>query len=260
MSAFSWAKAVRQGPSHEAMSIPCQDALSVRACAGRDGRPWIVAALADGAGSASHSEHGSQYITECFTSFVCEALSEFEIETEADLEDLVSRGVMLVRDALFKVADSNARAINDYATTLLVCVSNAERCAFAQIGDGAIVIGAVGARKVVFRPQHGAFVNETAFLTNATAQDDIQVLVLDAAPDSIVMFSDGLEDLLVSPKDFAVHPPLFAFLDAAFADREADSVVEELSDRLAQMLASNAVTSRSDDDTSILAIHLEDQP
>ena len=256
MTPFSWAQAVSTGPSHAANETPCQDALSVRAFAGRDGTPWIAAAVADGAGSASHSQYGSQYITDCFITFIKEALAEHDAPRERDIEDLIRRGFALVRSVLVNVAANNGRALTDYAATLLVCVSDARRTALAQIGDGAIVLGIGSDRRVAFRPQHGDFVNQSAFLTDDHALNALQVMVLDAVPEFVVAFSDGLEDLLVSPKDLSVHPPFFNYLAGAFGAPSECGLRSSVSEQLSHMLASKAVTSRSDDDTSIVAIHV----
>lgn len=258
MTPFSWAQAVSTGPSHVATGTPCQDALSVRAFAGRDGTPWIAAAVADGAGSASHSQFGSQYITDCFTQFMEDALAETEARDETALAELIRRGIALMRSVLVDVSKSNARQLVDYAATLLVCVSDGKRIAMAQIGDGAIVLGIGGNRRIAFRPQHGDFVNQAAFLTDDDALNTLQVMAIDAVPEFIVLFSDGLEDLLVSPKDLSVHPPLFDFLAAAFgAVPDEAGLQSAISDQLSRMLSSKAVTSRSDDDTSIVAIRME---
>lgn len=258
MTSFSWAQAVSTGPSHTAAGTPCQDALSVRAFAGRDGTSWIAAAVADGAGSASHSQFGSQYITDCFTQFMAEALAETGAPTEADLTDLIRRGIALVRSVLVEVSENNARQLVDYAATLLVCVSDGKRTALAQIGDGAIVLGIGNDRRVAFQPQHGDFVNQSAFLTDEDALDALQVMVIDAVPEIVVLFSDGLEDLLVSPKDLSVHPPFFDYLGSAFgATPGEDGNQSAISEQLSHMLTSKAVTSRSDDDTSVVAIRME---
>lgn len=256
MTPFSWAQAVSTGPSHAASGTPCQDALSVRTFAGRDGTPWIAAAVADGAGSASHSQYGSQYITDCFTRFIEEALAEIDVRQDADIADLIRRGMALVRSVLVDVAQNNERALGDYASTLLVCVCSAQRTALAQIGDGAIVLGIGNNRRVSFRPQHGDFVNQSAFLTDDDALEHLQVMVFDAVPEFVVLFSDGLEDLLVSPKDLSVHPPFFMYLAQAFGVTSDPGNRRAISEQLAGMLASKAVTSRSDDDTSVVALCL----
>lgn len=258
MTSFLWAQAASTGPSHTAAGAPCQDALSVRTFADRDGNAWIAAAVADGAGSATHSQFGSQYITDCFTQFMSEAIAETDTRAKIDLSDLVRRGVSLVRSVLVEVSENKHRLLVDYATTLLVCVSDGNRIALAQIGDGAIVLGIGRNRRVAFKPQHGDFVNQSAFLTDEDAVDELQVMVIDAVPELLVLFSDGLEDLLISPKDLSVHPPFFDYLSTAFgAAKERVGVQPDISEQLSRMLTSKAVTSRSDDDTSIVAIFME---
>lgn len=254
--AFNWAQGLATGTSHITSGVPCQDAIAVRAVTSSDGRPFIIGAVADGAGSASHAEDGASYAVETFAAFIAEALAEF---ADVDLKDIAERAARLVHAALSDVARHHERAPVAYAATFLGCVSDAERTAFIQIGDGAIIVRSHDAEawKVVFRPQHGEYVNVSYFITDDDALQRIQTEVRDGPVGQIVMFSDGLEDLLIKSGSLDVHPPLFEHLRRALSGFPNEGHHEALSAQVDEVLRSEAVTSRTDDDVSILAINFE---
>ena len=253
---FKWASAIQVGTSHITRDTPCQDAISVVVFADRNGTPWIAAALSDGAGSSLHSERGSKYAVECFTDFMLEALAECTPINDTELEDLVSRGVGLVRRTINEVAQTHEREAIDYAATFIGCVSNAERTAFVQLGDGAIIHGEQNNWELAFVPQHGEFANETFFITEEQHMDRIQLKVT-PSPAFIVLTSDGLEECLIQPKTNEVHPPLLDYFASAFATHEEVGECKPLSQEIGKLLVSPIVTTRSDDDTSVIALSIE---
>jgi len=253
---FKWASALQVGTSHIIRDAPCQDAISVVEFADRNGTPWILAALSDGAGSSPHSEQGSKYAVECFTDFMREALAEAPPIDDTELEDLVSRAVDLVRRTINEVAQTHEREAIDYAATFLGSVSNAERTAFVQLGDGAIIHGAQNNWELVFLPQHGEFANHTFFVTEEQHMDRIQLKVT-SSPAFVVLTSDGLEECLIQPKTNEVHPPLLDYFALAFGADEKVGECQPLSQEIGKLLISPTVTKRSDDDTSVIALSLE---
>lgn len=253
---FKWAHAKSTGPSHLADGLPCQDAVSVRACAGRNGSQWIVAALADGAGSACHATIGAQYAVDCFIDFISDALGEIDPSHGDDLREILKRGSKVVHAALAAVARSHEQIPSDYAATFLGCVSDGRRTAFVQIGDGAIIHRRDDALNLAFVPQRGRYANETQFVTGNKALEQVEISICDRAPDSVMLFSDGLEELIISPKTLAVHPALPNRICNALASVRTPGLCQALGDKLSELLKGEAVTSRSDDDTSIITISL----
>ena len=253
---FKWASALQVGTSHITRDAPCQDAVSVREFTDRDGTPWILAALSDGAGGSPHSERGSKYAIECFTDFMLEAVVECPPINDTELEDLVARAVGLVRRTINEVAQTHERKTIDYAATFLGCVSNAKRTAFVQLGDGAIIHGHLNKWKLAFLPQHGEFANHTFFVTEEQHMDQIQIKVT-ASPAFIVLTSDGLEECLIQPKTNDVHPPLLDYFASAFGFHGEVGECEQLSQEIGKLLVSPIVTKRSDDDTSVIALSIE---
>lgn len=250
---FKWASATRVGPSHLSGGLPCQDAVAVKAFSDPDGQSWISAALADGAGFAPNATDGAQYAADCFVQFLEDVVTELGC-ADHDLAALVKRGAALVRKTLQHVAANNKKTPLDYSATFLGCLSNGTDTALIQIGDGCVLFGAPGDWHLAFEPQHGEFVNEAFFITQDDALDRLECRVLEATPDVILLTSDGLEDCLVDPATFDVHPPLLNYLVNAFRATKHFGTCPVISDQLDVLLASPTVTERTDDDTSIVAL------
>ena len=255
---FNWAQAFTTGASHIACGAPCQDAVAVRQVATPAGEPYIVAALADGAGTASHAENGAQYAVECFTNYVGDVLAEFGAD---DIDEVAQDGARLVHKVLRELAGVRQRQPFAYAATFLGCVSNANLSAFVQIGDGGIVIRDASDRwRLVFQPQHGEYANTSYFITDADALDRLETRIVLKPLSEVVLFSDGLEDLLLRPGSLDVHPPFFEYLRSAFSLAESPGPHDGLSQRLGELLDSPAVRNRSDDDASVVALHFAGDP
>lgn len=246
--AFSWAAACSTGAAHAASGIPCQDALTVHAGSCR-GVPYLAAAIADGAGSASFAEEASKLAVRLFTEFIVEELPVYGF---GGLDDLLLDAAFGVHRHLWRLAADRSVSPDEFATTLLGIVVTRNRTAFLQIGDGAIVTGPPWA--IVFEPQHGRFHNESRFITDADAFDRLQHTIRSGPQGSIVMFTDGLEDLVLAPKTLAVHPPLFDYIAAHLALPRRPGLHGALSAEIAEQMTSGAVRSRTDDDTTLLAI------
>lgn len=252
---FNWASGIATGTSHLASGVPCQDAIAIRDVTSTDTRHYVIGAVSDGAGSAAHAEEGARYAVDIFVDFVAEALAEFD---DIDLSDIAERGARLVHAALGNVADHRDRSSFSYAATFLGCVSDAERTAFVQIGDGEIVTK-TGQRnwQAVFRPQHGEYVNVSHFITDTDALNRIQVEVCDEPITQVVMFSDGLEEMFLKAPELDVHPPLFEHVRHCLTTWRGCGEHETLSAQIDEILRSKAVTKRTDDDVSLLAINFE---
>ena len=248
---FTWAAARKRGTSHHADGTPCQDALTLRA--GRLGAmPFVAAAVADGAGSALFAEQAARTATRLFTRFVTEELPDWGLD---GLDDLVLDAASGVHSELRRMASKDDVRPDQYATTLLGAVVTPEAYALIQIGDGGIVTGPPWS--LVFPPQHGEYANETFFITDDQAMDRIAVRLVHERAPTLVLFTDGLEDLLVAPRTLAVHPPLFDRVASSLAGHAGGGLHTSLSVELNDLMGSGSVRSRTDDDTTLLAIHLE---
>lgn len=253
--AFTWAASRVAGSSHQASGEPCQDALTLRA--GRcDDVPFITAAVADGAGTALFAEDASRLATRLFTGFVASEIAGWGLD---GLDDLALDAIYGVHCKLRRHATEREIHTDHFATTLLGLVATPERIVLVQIGDGGIVLGSPFGPpwRLAFNPQHGEYRNECRFITDADAMDNLQLSSLDGPPGTMVLFTDGLEDLLLAPFSYAVHTPLFDHVGAALANHIPRGLHKPLSAELAALMAGSSVRSRTNDDTTLLAIRFE---
>ena len=68
----------------------------------------------------------------------------------------------------------------------------------------------------------------------------------------------GWRSAWFTQKTLEVHPPLLDYFTSAFAAAQEAGVCEALSNEIAKLLVSPVVTTRSDDDTSVIALSIED--
>lgn len=254
---FSWAAARSQGASHAECGQPCQDALTLQTGC-RNGVPYAVAAVADGAGSARHAEEAAKLATRLFTAFVVSEIGVYGLD-EAGLTDMVLDAAYGVHCKLRRLAVERGVNADHFATTLLGLVVTPERTALVQIGDGGIVMrtGNDQTWRLAFPPHHGEFHNESRFITDRDAMDWLQLTSIDGRPGIVIAFTDGLEDLLLSPATLEVHPPLFDHIGERLERFRGGGLDRELSAELDQLMTSGSVRSRTNDDTTLLAIRFQ---
>lgn len=178
-----------RGKGHVLDGKPGQDRFKYEARHGIQ-----VLCLADGAGSASHSEHGAQTVVSAGCDFVLDSLGPGQT-TVKDLD-----GSTLLEHLLDKVRSAAVRLDcdpKDLASTFL-CVALTEESFFAvQIGDGVIGAERDGELEVVTSPDNGEFANVTTFVTSRDAAASLQVVHGDLEGYSgFVLMSDGTADSL----------------------------------------------------------------
>ena len=175
----------------------------------------------------------------------------------ASIERTLAYALSETRNALKLIAAHDDGVIDDYATTLLVAVLTPEFASIAQIGDGAVVIddGVTGWRPVHW-PDHGEYANTTSFLTQIDALDVMQITTFDRPVQKLAMFSDGLERLVLDFNNRGAHGPFFDSIFKRFAPTDGASHHRQISDEIENLLASDAVNARTDDDKSLVCAQL----
>jgi hypothetical protein len=247
------------GVSHRRAGLPCQDALAWRVLP--DGT--LIAALADGAGSARFSDQGAARAVET----ALDAL-EAGAALAGDWETLLQAAFDAARQSVLDLAagDENAtapveapddapaghaaRTPRDFACTLTCVVAAPGALAVGQVGDGALVASAAGEPLVTLtRLQRGEYANETHFLVEEDALDQLVIASLDRPVDRLALMSDGLIRLALKMPTQEPHEPFFAplFRFAGAATDPAESAAQ-----LVQFLDSERVCDRTDDDKSLL--------
>lgn len=232
------------GSAHATLGTRCQDACRVSSI-----RDHIAAlAVADGAGSASHSHLGAK-------AAVIAAIRSLERSAPADTSDSLTlqaaleRSIDAARERLLHLSLIHGVPKQAFATTLQVALVGPHGIAYARVGDGCGVAEVDGTLALVGPPPHNEFVNETTFLTSEPAPPDLTVV--NGAVTAVAVFTDGLQALGLRLTDWSPHEPffkpLFAFVRAGVDTRRANS-------SLSNFLKSEPVVRRSDDDRALVLV------
>jgi serine/threonine protein phosphatase PrpC len=242
---WRFAAAQTTGTSHLRAGLPCQDRL---ACAALPGGA-LVAALADGAGSAAEGGLGAEIAVEAVVRQVRFSLEEGLVDFDAVLKKAAAQArAAVLAEALRQ--DLEPRSL---ASTLLALVLTPDGGGALQIGDGVIVVGDTGDEwSWVFWPQRGEYANTTFFLTDDEALGRVQIETLPATITGAALMSDGLEPLALHYASTTVHQPFFQGMFRPLIQAAGEGEIDPLSSSLEQFLLSDRVSSRTDDDLSLI--------
>lgn len=245
------------GSSHVKKKAPCQD--SHRYITLPNG--WVVAAIADGVGSAKHSEVASK--------MACDTIIDIfvdRINKESTLEDalkLLKEAYYAVDKAIKEHVSSNNELITDYDTTLDTVVFDGKKMIFGHSGDGGIVA----------LTYEGDYLKVT---TSQKAEDGICVIPIRAGDQywefgtveqdvaSVLMATDGVYDnfmpylLREQPVEFYV-PLIRWFMDNnVFAISEENRT--EIEDSRKNFLCGKSCESITDDKTILVIVNSDIMP
>jgi len=230
------------GTAHRSRNVPCQDAFRFRTF-GVSGE-WLVIAAADGAGSASHSETGATRACDEFVRLV-ESLEPDTLFIRDGMTELFAQ----VRNALLAEAERLNVLPRELACTALLAVVGPASAVFAQLGDGAIVLGQGQEYRVVFWPEPAEYANTTDFLTDDSFRDWIRFEPVTDSITELAVFTDGLQRLAL---DFANRTAYPGFFWPLFSELRAAADPESLVEPFRLFLDSDRVNERTDDDKTLV--------
>jgi hypothetical protein len=234
-----------QGVSHLKADLPCQDANAWAVLP----NGALLAAVADGAGSAPLAEVGAQLAAQAAVDFLRQQLVEKPWpDDEVAWQPLLFDALAAARQRLEDEAASRSCGLRDLAATLIVVVATDQFSAAAQVGDGAAVLHDPAAGFVLLSaPQGGEYVNETTFLISADYLAAAQFNCWPGWIGQLALFTDGLQRLALQMPLGKPHAPfftpLFQFAQQAGADANK---------QLAAFLHSPRIAERADDDLTLL--------
>ena len=243
------------------------------------GNQTLVAAIADGAGSAAMAERGADITVKAVVNYLCCQLDNGRLNYDAMLREAAVKA----RETVLAEAQRRGARPRDLASTLLVAVVGPDGGSALQIGDGVIVVSDGGngwgwvfwpqrgeyAKQVtnpnrdtaefrwIFWPQRGEYVNTTRFLTDADAVERLRIAPRLGKVTDIALMTDGLESLAMHYASTSAYEPFFRgmfrpILDAGEASVNKDREIKHLSASLDRFLSSDRVRSRTDDDVSLV--------
>ena len=240
------------GTSHEKKGLPCQDAHHWELWS--DG--VLVAAVADGAGSATLSDVGAKIAVSKAVETILQLEALPTSEDEAGWKSLLTEALEEAKTSVETEANTRQVLVRDLASTLLVTVVTLELVVTAQIGDGAIVISDKQDNIVALTtPQSGEYINQTTFLVSANALNTAQVNIWHGNVANLAMFSDGLQMLALKMPSGTPHVPFFNPLFGFVSQMIDESAARK---ELEGFLKSPRVAQRSDDDLTILLASLRE--
>lgn len=227
-----------RGPDHEADGSPCQDAFCHRTESGR-----LVAAVADGAGSAARSDEGARRLCEVLV----EELSRCNAALPADADEAVIEAwtdcaraaITMVRDEFrYRIAqtpeDGDDARLRDYAATLVATVAEPGGGLFFHIGDGAaaaLPTPEAWDDGVLSAPENGEFANETYFFTGEDWRERLRLTPFGAS-ELIVLLSDGAMPFTLAKRYAGLEPrfmaPVTRFLDGVDTADGAEALAHTL--------------------------------
>ena len=234
------------GTSHQKKGLPCQDAHHWQLHSDN----VLVAAVADGAGSAAKSEIGADLAVNKAVETVLQQDLLPNSEDEAGWKSLLVNALEAAKLSVEAEANTRQVPVRDLASTLLIAIATPELVVTAQIGDGAIVISDKQNEIIALTtPQSGEYINQTTFLVSSNAIDTAQTNIWQGNIANLAMFSDGLQMLALKMPAGTPHTPFFNPLFSFISQiNDLDAAIKELK----RFLKSPRVAQRSDDDLTIL--------
>lgn len=233
------------GTSHQKASMPCQDWVSCEVLANGS----LVAAVADGAGSAAMAERGAQVAVSTVIAHLKRSLRG----GRTDFSVVLCEAAALARETIEAEVAREGTALRSYASTLLAVICTPDGGGALQIGDGVIVVSDGGEEwSWVFWPQRGEYANTTHFLTDEGALDRLEVEALPPIVTDVALMSDGLEPLALNYACKMAHHPFFNGMFPRLVESGGRAEINVLSHSLEQFLSSERIRSRTDDDVSLI--------
>ncbi len=232
------------GTSHERTGTPCQDSCDFLRLK-TDEEELLLVAVADGAGSAILSHVGSGEAVRQILAVIRRAQIDFSTVTYEQ-----ARGWMQeVLNHLVAVAERENTSVSQLACTLLLGIIAKNGAVFTQIGDGGWVVEKDGELVPGTWPQNGEYANITTFITTESALNTMQFVRVDGKVSAVAAFTDGLQALALNFAAKQTHAPFFMpMFDSVRACGDETDLIAPLRG----FLASESVTSRTDDDKTLV--------
>ncbi|WP_203584743.1 PP2C family serine/threonine-protein phosphatase [Pseudomonas arcuscaelestis] len=245
---MSWecASAAAIGTAHVERDGVCQDRCSSRVF-DQSGTKWVAVFVADGAGSAQHSELGAELAINTANESIAQLmhLAEFSLD-----ESLAVQIISDIRQAIAFAAEGSGLPTRSFACTFLGAICSAAGTIVFQIGDGGIVLDAGHGLELALEPKNGEYANMTHFCTDADALKNLQCRIYPAGVKAVAAFSDGLQRLALDMARGEPHVPFFEPIFRKVAGLN-EVTRPQISGALESFLGSTRVNERTDDDKSL---------
>ena len=229
-----------QGRGHEKKNIPVQDKIY-----SKQGEVTVIA-LADGAGSASHSHYGAERVVETICALLDDSFDDiFEMTDVTEAQQMVMDTIL---NELHQLADAEQEPLKAFASTLLAVAVKNNQALILHLGDGEI--GAIKDGNVisVSSSENGEYANATIFTTSHHAWNQLKLFKSKDASSftSFFLMSDGTAASLYS-KERNYFSPIISRLAEQTAIHQ-----ENVLNGLLQESFENTVKQKTQDDCSFV--------
>jgi Protein phosphatase 2C len=237
------------GFGHAEAGIPCQDAHATEEPPGG----FLVAAVSDGAGSATRSADGSRCLSDTVVAHLSEQLiASFDAKETGLKETLVRQWVEeAVEEAHARLGElSEGGPLADFDATLIGVVAGPQGGVFFHVGDGAALATCLDdlSSDVVSPPANGQYSNETYFATQEDWREHLRTTQFGPEFDVIALMSDGVTPFALAggaeSGSVAFFEPLSRFL--AEHDRETNEL------ELVALLERDVIRRITEDDKTLV--------
>jgi hypothetical protein len=242
--------ACRPGFSHAAESVGCQDYQIAKVV-----DSWLIAAVADGAGSASRAAEGSAAICEGVVDRLSTQIAELREFLAADhresaIRSLIENAIEQAQERLLLSCCGADEPLQVFSATLVGVVANASAGVFFHIGDGAACTAhsADLSRSIMSPPENGEYPDRTYFFTDESWREHLRLTRFAGEYDLIVLMTDGVTPFALSPGG---RGPYIPFLDPVTRYLLSHSSAEG-EKALANLLDSERVRPITADDKTFL--------
>ena len=237
-----------QGSSHQEKDIVCQDAHVFKIL--KNG--WVVSAVADGVGSAKHSDIASRIAVDS----VIEYVESKKLPTRKQgLLDILKESFQLALDKIYRTLKKQKHKEIDYDTTLHAVIYNGETIVYGHSGDGGIVgLSYDGEYVAITKPQKGSDGNSVIPLR--AGAETWQFGTSSKSFSAILLATDGVYDtffpyLLRGQKNEIYVPLIRCFMDNPDVRTQ---------DALGELLCSDKYKGVTDDMTAVVIINKKVKP
>lgn len=181
-----------QGKSHIDKETVCQDSNKT----GRLRAGYYFGAVADGVGSAPHSDIGSKLAVEKLYEY-CDKNIKKGMD-QMDVEDVLCAGYEYAMETIQKYADSHDKKIENYDTTLSAVIYNGKKIIYAHAGDGGIIVRQTnGIVKPVTKRQKGA--DGTSVILLRAGEHSWEIGTYSGNVAAVLLVTDGMLDGVFQP-------------------------------------------------------------
>lgn len=237
-----------RGYLHIRNNLPCQDKTYYL-----KNNDLRVMVLADGAGSAKHSDIGAKEAVKCIANYINSSFDSIfkNIRKKSIKEEMIQ--LIIKKIEKIKPKKNN---IKDYASTLLFIATHKDRYILGHLGDGAIGLKRGKKVRILSAPENGETENSTFFYTSDSAVNRIRLKKGKVNQDTtFILMSDGAFECIYDKSDQQFTNAIYSFIDWT---KEEDE--KKVSAAILKNIKNHFVDKTTDDiSLSILDIAIEKQ-